>query len=610
MVAAMNIRPIPKAVTLRKITTYYFILSLLWFVLSGFASDYLREASPTAYWQDVIGDFTFLVISTACLWYWLKARLDQEQKNEDSIGRLESRFIHLFQDSHLPHTLVNRDTARILDVNDAAVRFYGYSREKLLTMRVSDLNDLGEEKTLANLNLTRTRSTDIFHAKHTLASGKIRDVEIYYDLVDFNGSKNLFTTIVDVTERIQSERESSELNQLLLAMHAVLLNTVNVTNERLFSEVIARTMVESGPFTAAAVLKIPSNSNEPIIPIATNGISETVFHDNPIVWGHEKSGASPTGHAVRDRNIQVVNDFSEFQPVSKWHNYAQTHGILSMASIPIEISGRIEKVLTFYSSKERSFSPSIVQLLNLFKTDLERSFVTSEIANRLESVGIQRSQALAFAERSLFAVVETLSTALEVRDPYTAGHQHNVSWMSCEIARRLKLPEYQIEGLRIGGVLHDIGKVAIPTEILSKPTALSRQEFELVKTHAAIGGDILSKVTFPWPIHQMVTQHHERLDGSGYPHGIKGSSLCIEAQIIAIADTVEAISARRPYREAKGSEVARQAIEQGRGSLLNEEAVDACLSILDDYGIDWLRTAKSNKKNSAESESPQAVLLK
>ncbi len=178
--------------------------------------------------------------------------------------------------------------------------------------------------------------------------------------------------------------------------------------------------------------------------------------------------------------------------------------------------------------------------------------------------------------RALEGVVQAMSVTVEMRDPYTAGHQRRVSRLSVAIAREMGLPEGQIEGIRMAGDIHDIGKIYVPAEILSKPGKLTEIEFTIIKTHPQVGYDILKNVAFPWPIADIVVQHHERLDGHGYPAGLKGDAILLEARIIIVADVVEAMSSHRPYRPSHGIEKALEEIALHKGTRYDPAAVEAC----------------------------------
>lgn len=188
---------------------------------------------------------------------------------------------------------------------------------------------------------------------------------------------------------------------------------------------------------------------------------------------------------------------------------------------------------------------------------------------------------------NLLRTVQTVARMVEKRDPYTAGHQERVAALAVAIGREMGFNRHALEGLRLGGLIHDVGKIHIPAEILTKPGRFSPQEYNLIKTHAQAGYDIIKDVEFPWPLADMVHQHHERLDGSGYPRGISGDAICLEARILAVADVVEAITAHRPYRPSQGFGAAIDEIRSHKGTRYDPDAVDACLRVLEDEAFDW-----------------------
>jgi len=192
--------------------------------------------------------------------------------------------------------------------------------------------------------------------------------------------------------------------------------------------------------------------------------------------------------------------------------------------------------------------------------------------------------------RAIETTIQVLVMAVEVKDPYTAGHQRRVANLAWAMAREMDLPPDKIEGIRMAGVIHDIGKITVPTEILSKPTRLSDIEFSLIKEHVQTGHDILKDVESPWPLAKIVLQHHERMDGSGYPGNLKGEEILIEARVLAVADVVEAMASYRPYRPALGIDAALGEIEKNRGILYDPAAVDACLILFRERGYTLLNT--------------------
>jgi HD-GYP domain-containing protein (c-di-GMP phosphodiesterase class II) len=175
--------------------------------------------------------------------------------------------------------------------------------------------------------------------------------------------------------------------------------------------------------------------------------------------------------------------------------------------------------------------------------------------------------------------VEAIAALYEKRDPYTAGHQRRVAQLACAIARKMELPDEQIYGIYITGVVHDIGKIAVPGDILSKPGKLSAEEFNIVKTHPQVAYEVLRNLEFPWPVAEAILQHHERLDGSGYPNGISGKAIILEARILCVADVVESMVSHRPYRPALGKKKALNEIMKNTGILYDPAVADACLKL-------------------------------
>ncbi|MCU0666469.1 MAG: CBS domain-containing protein [Candidatus Omnitrophica bacterium] len=182
-------------------------------------------------------------------------------------------------------------------------------------------------------------------------------------------------------------------------------------------------------------------------------------------------------------------------------------------------------------------------------------------------------------EHLLAETVAALSSAVEKRDPYTAGHQQRVAQLAYQLAKELGLNEKEVSGVSMAAVIHDIGKVYVPSEILNKPGTLSEAEFTLIKIHPQVGYDILKPIEFPWPIADIVLQHHERINGSGYPSGLTADKILFESKIIAVADVVEAMASHRPYRPALGIEKALEEINSRKGIFYDMAVAEACIKL-------------------------------
>jgi PAS domain S-box-containing protein len=199
-------------------------------------------------------------------------------------------------------------------------------------------------------------------------------------------------------------------------------------------------------------------------------------------------------------------------------------------------------------------------------------------------------QTLNSLKEAVGTTIQVLVSALESRDPYTAGHQSRSAHLACAIAAEMGLPPDKIDGLRMAGAIHDIGKLSIPAEILSKPTKLTNLEFSLIKEHSQSGYDMLKNVESPWPLAQIVYQHHERMNGTGYPRNLKGDEIIIEARIMAVADVVEAMASHRPYRPGLGIEVALEEIKKNKGLLYDNAVAETCIRLFKEKGYQFPQT--------------------
>ena len=249
-----------------------------------------------------------------------------------------------------------------------------------------------------------------------------------------------------------------------------------------------------------------------------------------------------------------------------------------MQSAPVKVSGTVVgKIEVGYLEEmpkegEGSFLKEEKQLID-------------SIAERLGQITQRRQaedalqQTLKSLRKAVSSTIQVIVSTLEARDPYTAGHQIRVADLTRAIATEMRLPQDTIESIRMAGSIHDIGKLSIPAEILSNPTKLSDIEFELIKEHARKGYEMLKDVESPWPLAEIVYQHHERMNGSGYPRNLKGNDILMEARIIAVADVVEAMASHRPYRPTLGIDAALKEIEDNKRTLYDADAVGACLRL-------------------------------
>ena len=297
-------------------------------------------------------------------------------------------------------------------------------------------------------------------------------------------------------------------------------------------------------------------------------------------WADDDLGQGPAGLAVKTGKVQVAHNIQAQAGFGPWAAQAKNHNLQSVMSAPIRAGDRTVAVLNVYSYLENAFDDVEIGLVSEF---------AGNIGLAVEAIRLSRETTSLHSalEDAAFGAVRAIAATIEKRDPYTSGHQENVAAISVAIARKLGWPPGRIDGLRLGATIHDIGKIYIPSEILNRPGRLTDSEFGMVKSHPQVGYEILENTEFPWPIKEMVVQHHERIDGTGYPNGLKGDEIIEEAKIIAVADVVDAITSHRPYRPGLGIDVALAEIERGRGTAYDPAVADTCLRMIRDEGFLW-----------------------
>ncbi len=247
--------------------------------------------------------------------------------------------------------------------------------------------------------------------------------------------------------------------------------------------------------------------------------------------------------------------------------------------VPLEVSGKVIGVINAESINANAFSADDQKLVEILAHTVAIALENAQLFADVESSKEAIKSSYKRLREVMHGIIEALTAAVELRDPYTAGHQARVMQLAVAIGGEMGLPADVIEGLRYAALVHDIGKLAIPAEILAKPTGLNDTEFAIIKSHPQQAYDILKGIEFPWPIADIVLQHHERLDGSGYPNGLKDGEILLEARILAVADVVEAMSSHRPYRPALGIHKALAEIEKNKGRLYDPAVVDACVTV-------------------------------
>lgn len=278
----------------------------------------------------------------------------------------------------------------------------------------------------------------------------------------------------------------------------------------------------------------------------------------------------PLLNSIMEKALRRIPDKEKKEILKKW---------ISIERQPIFEREIFWIILIFIILLSATVLSIIFALNGILKKQVEQK--TKELKEDI----VHRIKAEERLKKTMNATIDTMSRIIEAKDPYTSGHQQRVCQLAICIAQEMGLPEDKVEGIRIASLIHDIGKIGIPTEILSKPTLLSDIEFSLIKGHPQMGYDIVKYIEFSYPVAQVVLQHHEKINGSGYPQGLKGEDILLEAKIIGVADVVEAMSSHRPYRPALGIDAALEEISQNKGILYEAKVVEVCLKLFQVKGF-------------------------
>ena len=398
-------------------------------------------------------------------------------------------------------------------------------------------------------------------------------------LVAANQSRRALLSVVE--DQKQTEAAMQHANRALAALSAVNRNLVRATDENELLKAICQAIVEQRGYRMAWVGYVQQDEDKSIKIMAHADHDEEGYLETlQLTWADTERGMGPSGRAIRSGITELCQDIANDPQYSPWRDKALKHGYAANIALPLmDGSGKVFGILHVYAEEVNAFIPAEVDLLEQMSADLAFGVRNLRIRQQRDNALAQNQQQLVQLQDSLEDTVRAIATIVEMRDPYTSGHQVRVADLAEAIAKQMGLPDGQAHTIHLAGVLHDLGKIQIPAEILSKPGKITDIEYSLIKIHPQAGYDILKGINFPWPIAQMVLQHHERLDGSGYPQGLKGDAILLEARILSVADVVEAMSSHRPYRPGLGMEVALNEIINKRGIFYDPQVVDACLAL-------------------------------
>ncbi|APC06234.1 HD domain-containing phosphohydrolase [Polynucleobacter asymbioticus] len=395
-------------------------------------------------------------------------------------------------------------------------------------------------------------------------------------------SKSQLATIPSTKTAIREEMEKRGWALSALSEAAAALARSNSTG--ILIQEVCEAIAAQGPYVLAWVGCAEDDAFKTVKVVGAAGKASGYIKDIVVSWSEsELTGRGPGGSCIRNNKTSIIVD-GEIDPgFIAWRERARTFGIRSVISCPIPdgITGMPFGALLVYSKIPNTFGIAEVQLFESLAKEIGFGLRSIERQHKLDDQIHEKQLIQERLASSLRATIEAMSKTMEWRDPYTAGHQKRVAMISMAIARMLGWENERIQALYMAAMVHDIGKMAVPSEILTKPSRLTDLEMQMVQGHVEAGYQILKDIPFPWPIAEMVHQHHERLDGSGYPNKLKGDQICEEAKVLAVADTIEAMATHRPYRPAKGLVAAMEEIKAEAGQKLDPKVVDAAYQLLE-----------------------------
>jgi len=420
------------------------------------------------------------------------------------------------------------------------------------------------------------------------SDGGTRWVNIDLAAVTTNGgvTSSFDGTVQDVTERHSAEDAFHRTYKALRTVSLCNETLVHAEHEEGLLFDMCAILVDSGGYHSAWVGTVKEPGMTRLNVAAAAGAEGAGVDSVRAEVRLDTTNPSPASLAATTLKKCVATDQTRDERIAVWRTAAHEGGIASSIALPLTAEGALIGILGIDSTAQGSFAGDELELLDQLANDIAYGMASLRARASLRATQQSLNQSFAKTQRLLNGILHVIESTIEIRDPYTSGHQRRVAELAVAIARHMGLPEETCVGpISMAASIHDIGKLAVPTEILSKPGRLSDAEFTIIKTHPQVGYDILKEAELPDVVAQVVLQHHERLDGSGYPQRLSGDDILPEAQILAVADVVEAMSSHRPYRPALGIDAALKEVEQGVGVKYYPDVVAACVALIREQGF-------------------------
>jgi PAS domain S-box-containing protein len=569
-----------------RITLAYVALAAAWIV----ASDLVALGGTPAAAVSIAKGLAFVAVTGFLLQILIERAFHRSPEAERAraaatLEESEARFRALVEQS-ISGIYVIQD-GRFAYVNPRMVAVFGYdSPAEIVGLAVEALVAPEDRGTVAeNIaeRLSGRMRSAIYSFRGLRKDGRVIDVGVHGSIASYDGRPAIIGTLQDITEKKRVEdARIARLTRVQRQLEAA--GAVSMSEALLAGDVreLAREITEA----AAEVVGVDRanvwlfNADETELRCIDDYRASSGVHAEGAVLA-EAQYANEFAALKSSRYVAANDPYTDPRTTGYVEGYLKPLGITSLLDALIQISGKHLGLLCLehvgrphhWEQDEIAFACQLADKLALALTMQETRQAEEQIKGYAGKL-----------EHAMQGTLEVVAKMVELRDPYTRGHERRVGDICAAIGAELGLAEERIEGLRVAGSVHDVGKIAVPAEILAKPTRLTTAEYALVKDHAQLGFEILQEVEFPWPVAEVARQHHERLDGSGYPRGLKDGEILLEARILAVADVVEAMSSHRPYRPGIGIAAALAEIERGAGAQYDADAAAACLRLFREKG--------------------------
>lgn len=473
-------------------------------------------------------------------------------------------------------------TGEVIDANPAAETLFGVSRSGLIGLHLTSLHPLNERERVSE-ELLRNGEEQLFHSGfHTQSNaGRSAPVVVETSKSTMMGSRTVKVCFYrDVSDLEQREHRLATKQWALSAYAGAAMAMGERHTVESLLEAICEAITWKSVYVLAWVGFAKAGENKPVRIAAASGTAKGYLDGLSLSWSESRpDGNGPVGVCIRTGTVQQMEDSEENPSFLPFREQARRSGIRSNVSIPFSIAKGRRGVLAVYAARPQAFEPVAIEVFQHLAGEIGHGIHSIEQEKCLLDEQMQTARMRTQLTEALSAMVSPIIAAMEMRDPYTSGHQARVADIAVAIGKEMGWHEERLVGLRVAALVHDIGKISIPVEILTKPGHLNPVERLMINAHSETGHTILRGIPFAWPIAEIVRQHHEKLDGSGYPFGLKGDAILPEAKILAVADIVEAMASDRPYRRAMDLKLVLEEIENQSGRLLDAEAVRICTAL-------------------------------